>query len=284
MAKKSDTWMPFYVTDYLGDTMHLSTVQHGAYLLLLLACWKAGGSLPDDDAQLSAITRMPMADWRKSAVVLRSFFNAAEGRLEHGRVMKELLRAKELSDKRVAVGKLGGRPTKDKQTETNRFPEQEAKDKQTETHAGVRSLPSPSQENIQPPTPSGVAPPKPRAVRKCPESFELTAELIEWAGREVPSVNAHAETAKFRDHTFKTAISDWPGAWRNWLRKAAEFRPKGGQVESFRERDSRLAAERVAAFTGGLAHDKKALMPLPFERDYSETIEGEAHEARRIAG
>lgn len=145
MTKKSDTWMPFYVTDYLGDTMHLSTTQHGAYLLLLLACWKAGGDLPDDDSQLSAITRMSVADWRKSAPVLRRFFDPADGLLSHGRVKHELQKAKELSEKRSAVGKTGGRPKKQKQEETNRFPEAKANPKQNET-------PSPSPSHIGIPT------------------------------------------------------------------------------------------------------------------------------------
>lgn len=142
MTKKVDTWMPFYVTDYLGDTMHLSTTQHGAYLLLLLACWKAGGDLPDDDAQLASIARMSAGDWKKSAQVLRRFFDAAEGALSHGRVKKELDKAKELSAKRSAIGKTGGRPPKEKQTETNRFPETEANTKQNETPSPSHKQPS----------------------------------------------------------------------------------------------------------------------------------------------
>jgi uncharacterized protein YdaU (DUF1376 family) len=135
--------MPLYVTDYLGDTMHLSTTQHGAYLLLLLACWKSDGVLPDDDAQLAAITRLSLADWKKNAAVLRRFFSLTEQGLEHGRVRKELDKAAALSDKRAAVGKMGGRPTKQKQTETNRFPDEEAKPKQTETPSHT-----PSQEVV----------------------------------------------------------------------------------------------------------------------------------------
>jgi hypothetical protein len=43
------------------------------------------------------------------------------------------------------------------------------------------------------------------------------------------------ETAKLRDHTFKHTISDWPGAWRNWMRRAQQdlgFRRAQGGVTS----------------------------------------------------
>ena len=64
---------------------------------------------------------------------------------------------------------------------------------------------------------------KPRASRKCPESFVVTDELQAWAKAEHPHVDLVKQTAAFRDHTFKTAHTDWAGTWRNWIRKADQY-------------------------------------------------------------
>ena len=105
MAKKSDVWMPLYVTDYLGDTMHLSTEQHGAYLLLIMAAWKNGGSLPNDDRVLRRITRMEEKAWKESSIELKSFFFEQNGSIRHNRIETELKRAKRMTEQRAEAGK-----------------------------------------------------------------------------------------------------------------------------------------------------------------------------------
>ena len=60
---KSANWMAFYVGDYAKNTLKLTTRQHGAYLLLILACWQEGGSVDGDDDTLASITKLSMPDW-----------------------------------------------------------------------------------------------------------------------------------------------------------------------------------------------------------------------------
>ena len=95
--------------------------------------------------------------------------------------------------------------------------------------------------------------------------------MREWATEHAPLVDVELATAKLRDHTFKTAISDWPGAWRNWLRRdqeSAESRKPGAnkpQAESFRERDERRARERWEEITGRRSNAPIDITPsVPF--------------------
>lgn len=118
---------------------------------------------------------------------------------------------------------------------------------------------------------SGAA--KPRPLRKCPADFLVSPELQQWAREHVPTIDIRAETSKLRDHTFRTAITDWNGAWRNWMRRAADSAPRpanGQSAESFRERDERLAREKFDFLTG-----RTPANTIPPQGDF---IEAEVHD------
>lgn len=97
-------WMPLYVGDYLADTGHLSTVQHGAYLLLILHYW-AKGELPDDDLQLANIVHLSPDEWHEHKPVLQAFF--FDG-WKHRRLEAELRRTADMIARRKAAGSKGG--------------------------------------------------------------------------------------------------------------------------------------------------------------------------------
>ena len=88
-----NAYMPLYVGDYLGDTSHLSTIEHGAYMLLLMHYWRHGG-LPADDCRLAQIARMTDQEWRSAKVVIARFFSR---KWKHKRVEAELMRSQNRS-------------------------------------------------------------------------------------------------------------------------------------------------------------------------------------------
>lgn len=96
--------------DYLKDTGHLSTAEHGAYLLLIGHYWTTGKPIPDNEAVLSRITRQSVATWRKMSGAILAFFVLEDGLWEHGRVEAELDRATRFIERQSANGSKGGRP------------------------------------------------------------------------------------------------------------------------------------------------------------------------------
>lgn len=96
-------WMPLYISDYLADTGHLSTVEHGAYMLLIMHYWQHEG-LPTDEHKLARICRMTIAEWSAARDTLADLFE--EG-WRHGRIDREIAAARETMAKRSAAGRAG---------------------------------------------------------------------------------------------------------------------------------------------------------------------------------
>jgi uncharacterized protein YdaU (DUF1376 family) len=99
--------MSLHIGDYLKDTGHLRTVDHGAYLLLIMHYWTTGG-LPDDDRQLAAIARMSDRKWKELRTKIAPFFSP---NWKHKRIDRELAEAREKYEKRAFSGSSGGKAT-----------------------------------------------------------------------------------------------------------------------------------------------------------------------------
>ncbi len=97
-------YMPLYINDYLADCSHLTTRQHGAYLLLLMSYWQRGKPLPDDDEKLARICRMRLADWKRDRDVLCELFEVSSSGWTQNRVEHELQRVRDKSLKNSKAG------------------------------------------------------------------------------------------------------------------------------------------------------------------------------------
>lgn len=86
-------YMPLYPGDYHRDTQHLTTLEHGAYFLLIMAYWSRGEPLPDTDRKLAGIAKLPMPEWQDIRSELAEFFTVEDGLWKHPRIDAELAKA-----------------------------------------------------------------------------------------------------------------------------------------------------------------------------------------------
>ena len=112
--------LPFFTDAYLADTIHLSTEEHGAYLLLLMSAWRTRGCyLPDDDKMLARITRTTAARWRKLRPVMQGFFDIVEDRWVQARLLKTYHDVEKRVQKNRINGAKGGRANAAKNLKKN---------------------------------------------------------------------------------------------------------------------------------------------------------------------
>ncbi|MFZ5783973.1 MAG: DUF1376 domain-containing protein [Pseudomonadota bacterium] len=101
--------MAFNVDDYITNTLHLTTRQHGAYILLICAAWKAKGVLPGADAALMATAKLTPKEWREDGPILKAFLTRRGDEWIHERVMFEWNEAQSLIAAKSNAGRKGAR-------------------------------------------------------------------------------------------------------------------------------------------------------------------------------
>lgn len=237
-------FMQLYVADYLGDTQHLTTEQHGAYLLLLMTMWRQGGYLPNDPVKLARIARVHPPRWARVAKEVMPFFEAADdGQITHGRLLKELEKARHKSRSRATSGAAGGRA-------------KALKSKQ-EAVANASDLSQHSSDiRYQKEESSSLrSEPKKASTIGTFLPAEWSPDAAGWALalRELGSeALTERELARFRDFWGgKSGAAgrkrDWPATWRNWCRKTADDNRKPQHGQRSNPADTALAGLARAA-------------------------------------
>lgn len=239
--------MPLYVADYLADTGHLSTIEHGAYLLLIMHYW-ANDGLPADETQLRNIAKLSSHNWKKSRETLQKLFDAD---WRHKRVDAELTKLHEISEKRSKAAK--DRHEKERANAP-------AKAEQVQTHSHSHSQISPSKD--------GEIARAPRAARKkgsrLSADWQPSVDEIGFArGKGLSEQRIQLQVEKFRNYWIgkageKGVKLDWTATWRNWIISEVERNGAGSNPASGpRNATGRSGADAVIAGFGKVA-DRRA--------------------------
>jgi uncharacterized protein YdaU (DUF1376 family) len=83
-------WYPHHIDAYRRKTRHLSTLEHGAYRLLMDEYMADRRPLPNDDRALAGIVKLPLLEWLIIAPTIRAFFRKRGDFLHHDRCDQEL--------------------------------------------------------------------------------------------------------------------------------------------------------------------------------------------------
>lgn len=212
----SEPYLPLYIGDYLRDTGYLTLEQHGAYFMLLMRLWSAGGSLPADEAKLARIAGVSVKKWRPIWADLAAFFEQENDQISHKRITTELEKAGALRAKRAAAGAKGG-AAKSLKTQEAPVANATARPKQI----------IPDQE-VRKEEPNGSS----KKPTRLPADFAFPEEWRRWAvDAGLPADRCGIEFTKLTNWAAnatgsKGAKLNWFKAWQNWVLSALDDLPK----------------------------------------------------------
>ena len=101
-------YIQLYIADYLADTAHLTTVQHGAYLLLIFNYWQRGHALNNANGRLASVVRMSNEEWAQHEQTLAEFFEVNGDEWVNRRIEEDLAAVEAKSTKASMAGKASG--------------------------------------------------------------------------------------------------------------------------------------------------------------------------------
>lgn len=230
-------WMPLYVADYLADTRHLSTVEHGAYLLLIMHAWMNEGRLPADEARLARIAGLSAKEWTASRDVILQFFLWQDDGYRHMRVEAEIARAEGLIEKRRRAGRVSAERRKQHSANTcsafvetsvppsgSAYGQQSGRPSQSPCTASAKAAAAATGQH-QP-----LPPPKtPMTFDWQPSPDDLAFVALSSPGSAWPAEKLKRVTHEFiAYYRSRGALSaDWSADFRRWILRQPRFEQSG---------------------------------------------------------
>ncbi len=248
--------MPLWTDAYLGDTRHFSTLQHGAYLLLLMCMWRNKGQLKNDDKLLARYAGLSRAQWLRVKPEIFEMMEVHETHISQKRLNAEYTFVRQKRDRLADNARVRWLKTK----ETG-----DAKALQLQSKSNAPT-PTPTPNKKETPPPSAVTPldmfendqeekkPAEKRGSRLPEDWTPSQKEIEYGqeqGFNDASINRIAND--FADYWIAKPGAagrkiDWTRTWQKWVRTEADRQSKQNrnQPRSIPER-SRANAEAYVA-------------------------------------
>lgn len=233
---------------YLADTRHLSTLEHGAYLLLLIEAWRRPNcDLPDDDKILSRLAGLSIKEWGDVKGAVLAFWKR-DGRSKtwtQKRLLNERdkarVRSRSQSDKAAKRWKDG------KKSNATAMPDECREDASTTTTITIEEEPNGSPSFSAGESGDGLftqdaLPVAPKRGAKAKRSVGIDTPLSDdWEPTLTPAAQAMVdgwppgmldrEEFQFRNHAIANGrkAKDWDAAFRMWIGKADERHGNGNR-------------------------------------------------------
>lgn len=217
--------MPFMTDAYLGDTMHLSLEEHGAYLKLLFIAWRTPSCLlPKDDARIAIMLGITRGKWGKLKPTIMAFWTETEDGFEQKKLKKIREKVREKSDKnresaerRWADKSLKDNKTSDANADANAMPDAVPKACErnaNQNHNQNQKKKKPSVKKKKTALPEGFPNAKAKAAAK---------EYFRARGKPHLNVNDEAQAFRARCKRDGAVYLDWPAGWQTWYCNAVKW-------------------------------------------------------------
>jgi uncharacterized protein YdaU (DUF1376 family) len=116
---KSLPYMPFYPSQFLAHTQHLTAEEVGIYIRLLAFYWEIGKPLKNSDKILASAARISEKKWKKFRKTMEEFFIVTETSWIHDRVDADRNRILQKTEKNSRSGRAQSKEGKEVNTNEN---------------------------------------------------------------------------------------------------------------------------------------------------------------------
>ena len=203
--------LPLWTDAYLGDTTHLTTLEHGAYLLLLMAAWRSKECcLPSDDKMLARYCRLSPSQWKRIRPVIIEFFDDEDGVLIQQRLRDEMSFVKQKSKSQSDKAKARWLKPND------------SSDAPASSEHSIGNAPTPTPTPKKEESIVGDKPPTPKATRISDTWVPDESDTNHAYQKGYDNDQTDQLGREFKDHWFAASgrgatARDWNAKWRTWI-------------------------------------------------------------------